>query len=417
MDTIHIQGGVALEGKVRIQGSKNASLPILAATLLTEETTLLSNCPKIADVHGMVSLLRSLGCNVSWEEKGIRISPNGFNCGNMPRDAITSMRSSLCLLGALIGKCGEVLMEYPGGCVIGKRPIDIHLWALEKMGVEFTEEEGKLHALTRDLHGANITLPLPSVGATENIILAAVMAEGETIINGAAEEPEVAALCEYLELCGAQIEGAGTSILRIHGGRRLLGAEYVVPADRIVAGTYMLACIGAGGCVFLENAPVQQLQAMIELARKLGATCETNQHGIVVQASGRPCAVPYIQTKGYPGFPTDLQSQVLAVMSTAEGQCVVEESIFENRFRVVKELRRMGANIEFMDDRRVRVTGVERLHGANVEAQELRGGAALVIAGLIADKETKIVGGKYIYRGYENICRDFRELGARIVGV
>lgn len=417
MNTIHIQGGVALEGKVRIQGSKNASLPILAATLLTEETTLLSNCPKIADVHGMVSLLRSLGCGVSWEEKGIRINPNGFSCGNMPKDAITSMRSSLCLLGALLGRCGEALMEYPGGCVIGKRPIDIHLWALGKMGVEFTEEEGKLHALTKHLHGATIALPLPSVGATENIILAAVMADGDTILNGAATEPEVVALCEYLELCGAHIDGVGTSSLRIHGGRRLLGVEYDVPADRIVAGTYLLACIGTGGCVFLENAPVQQLQATIELARKMGATCELSSNGLVVQASERPCAVPYIQTSGYPGFPTDLQSQALAVLSIAEGQCIVEESIFENRFRVVNELHRMGANIKVLDDRRVRVTGVDRLHGANVEAQELRGGAALVIAGLMADKETEIHGGKYIYRGYENICRDFRELGARIVSV
>lgn len=417
MNTILIKGGVALEGKVRIQGSKNAALPVLAATLLTEETTLLSNCPKIADVYGMVSLLRSLGCSVRWEDKGIRINSDGFSCGNMPGDAITSMRSSLCLLGALIGRCGEVFMEYPGGCVIGERPIDLHIWALEQMGVDFKEETGRLHACARYLHGANLALPLASVGATENIILAAVMADGDTILQGAAREPEVATLCEYLQSCGAQIEGIGTSRLCIHGGRRLCGAEFHIPSDRIVAGTYLLACMGTGGCVLLEDAPVEQMQAVMELADTLGAMCEVSNTGLVVQAPAGISAIPHLRTDNYPGFPTDLQSQALAVLSCMEGQCVVEESIFENRFRVVEELQRMGADIEILDNRRVLVTGVGRLHGANVEAQELRGGAALVIAGLMADKETVIGGGKYIYRGYENICRDFRELGARIVGV
>ncbi len=417
MNKFYIQGGIALEGKVRIQGSKNAALPILAATLLTEETTLLSNCPKIADVHGMVSLLRSLGCIVNWGENGIQINPSGFRCGNMPKDAVTSMRSSLCLLGALIGKCGKVMMEYPGGCVIGERPIDLHINALEKMGVVFAEEKGKLLASSKRLHGARIELPFPSVGATENIILAAVMAEGDTIVKGAATEPEVVALCEYLRLCGAQIAGIGTTRLTICGGRRLFGCEYRVPTDRIVAGTYLLACMGTGGCVFLEDAPVEQLQAAIDMVRQMGGICEVTNRGLVVQASGRPKAVPQIQTSGYPGFPTDLQSQALAVLTMANGQCIVEESIFENRFRVVPELQRMGADIATLDARRVLVTGVDRLYGANVEAQELRGGAALVIAGLMADKETKITGGKYIYRGYENISRDFRELGARIVSV
>lgn len=414
MDSIRIQGGVALQGKVRIQGSKNAALPILAATLLTGDSSLIKNCPRIADVYAMVSLLKGIGCSVNWQENGLCIDASSVNCEELGTEAVTCMRSSLFLLGALIGRCGKISMEHPGGCVIGQRPIDLHLGALRQMGVEFWEEEGRLMAEADKLCGAHIKLSFPSVGATENVVLAAVLAEGETVLEGAALEPEITALCQYLKNCGAEIEGVGTGRLVIRGGRRLYGTDFLVPADRIVAGTYLFGCIGAGGSVFLEDAPWEEMGAVLELAERMGGRLCTSREGIYVQAPGRPRAVGCIETAPYPGFPTDLQSMALAVAALADGESRIKETIFENRFRVVEELHRMGAQIEEQDGSMVLVHGVKSLHGACVEARELRGGAALVVAGLMAQGETTVTGCKYIYRGYENICRDFRELGARV---
>lgn len=417
MDSIHIHGGIALQGQVRIQGSKNAALPVLAATLLTAERSYIRNCPRIADVHAMVSLLRKLGCIVSWREDGLQVDSMQVSLGTMRGEAVKGMRSSLCLLGALLGRCGEAVLEHPGGCVIGERPIDLHLWALEQMGVSFSEEKGMIRGVTEGLHGAHIALPLPSVGATENIILAGVMAEGDTCVTGAAKEPEIAALCRYLQNCGASIEGVGTGRLLIHGGTKLRGVEFMTPPDRIVAGTYLMACIGTGGCVLLEGAPAGEMEAVLKTASRMGASCWVTEEGICVQATGCPRPVERLVTRPYPGFPTDLQSAALAVLAAAEGRSVVEERIFENRFRVAGELNRMGARIEQVDAHMAVVCGAGRLRGAEVEAKELRGGAALVIAGLMAQGETKVTGCPYIYRGYENICKDFRELGARIASV
>ena len=417
MDTIHIRGGVALQGKVCIQGSKNATLPVLAATLLNGEVSYIGNCPRIADVYAMAGLLQSLGCVVNWQENGLTVDSSKVRRGDICSEAVRGMRSSLCLLGAMLGRCNEVVMEYPGGCVIGSRPIDLHITALRQMGVEFSEEGGVLHATADRLHGAEIHMPKPSVGATENIILAAVMAEGDTILDGAAREPEIEALCRYLQLCGAEIDGAGTDRLVIRGGKKLYGADFEVPADRIVAGTYLMACMGTGGSIFLENAPVGELGAVLELAEQMGGKLCSSDSGVYVQGPERTLAVKQIVTAPYPGFPTDLQSLVLAVETIADGETLVEETIFENRFRVVEELRRMGGDIEQLDAFRVRVRGVERLKGAEVTAKELRGGAALVVAGLMADGRTTVSGCPYIYRGYENICRDLRELGARVISV
>ena len=416
MDSICIQGGIALQGKVRIQGSKNASLPVLAATLLVGEGSFIRNCPRIADVHSMASLLKSLGCIVHWQERGIFVDSSNVRKGKMPREAVTGMRSSLCLLGALLGRCGEVNMEYPGGCVIGERPIDLHLSALKQMGVAFSEEKGQLRAVARKLHGACIALPFPSVGATENIILAGVAAQGETILEGAAREPEILTLCKYLRCCGACIEGAGSSRIVIRGGRRLCGTEFKVQADRIVAGTYLFGCIGAGGNVLLEHAPSEEMGAVLETARRMGGHVCVSSEGIYVEAPERPHSLELI-TAPYPGFPTDLQSVVLAVQALGDGCSHIKETIFENRFRIVEELEKMGACIERKDSRSATVRGVKSLHGACVEARELRGGAALVVAGLMAQGESLVRGCSYIYRGYENICRDFRELGARVTSV
>ncbi len=416
MDSIRIQGGMALQGKVRVQGSKNAALPILAATLLVGEESFIGNCPRITDVYSMVSLLKSLGCSVHWQETGIAVDSSQVRRGQMPRDAVRGMRSSLCLLGALIGRCSEVVMEHPGGCVIGERPIDLHLSALGQMGVVFVEEEGSIRAFSDRLHGASISLPFPSVGATENIVLAGVMAEGDTVLEGAALEPEVSTLCRFLEQCGAWIEGIGSDRLVVHGGRRLYGTQFTVPADRIVAGTYLLACIGTGGSVLLEQAPQEEMQSVLETAARMGGRVCTSREGIYVQAPDRPAAIDLV-TAPYPGFPTDLQSVVLAVETKGRGASHIRETIFENRFRIVQELGKMGASVEMDSPRSATVKGVEKLRGAALVAKELRGGAALVAAGLMAEGETLVEGCAYIYRGYENIGRDFRELGARVASV
>ena len=425
MTGIRMQGGMPLQGKVRIQGSKNATLPILAATLLTNEVSYIQNCPRIADVHRFVHLLRELGCMVHWQENGIRIQPgkeNGLPCRRaearrMQGEAITGMRSSLCLLGALLGRCGYVTMEHPGGCVIGERPIDLHIRALEQMGVTFREKEGMLSAQAEELHGAEIVLDFPSVGATENILLAAVKAAGNTRIIGAAREPEITTLCEFLTACGAVVEGKGSSELLIRGGSTLHGTQFTIPADRIVAGTYLFACIGCGGSVLLTEAPWEQLEAVTRVAEKMEAQCIVSEEGLFVQAPGRPKAVSCLKTGPYPEFPTDLQSAAMTVLTKADGISCIEETIFENRFRIAEPLRQMGAQICMKDGRHVRMTGVETLRGNTMEACELRGGAALVAAGLMAEGVSLVTGQHFIERGYENICRDFRELGARIISV
>ncbi len=416
MNSIHIQGGVALQGKVRIQGSKNAALPILAATLLTEEKSYIRNCPKISDVHSMLELLRCLGCGIQWQRDGVLIDSSRVCCGELRTEAVTGMRSSMFLLGALLGRCNEIEMEYPGGCVIGKRPIDMHIAALRKLGVEFKEQGGKLKGFAGKLQGAVISLPYPSVGVTENVILAGVMAEGKTYLQGAATEPEIEALCHYLCCCGAHIEGIGTDRLTIHGGRKLYGTEFAVPADRIVAGTYLFAGIGTGGNVLLEQAPVKEMTATLRVAEQMGAKVFAGEEGIYVQAPDRPKAVDII-TAPYPEFPTDLQSVALAITTVGAGESHITETIFEDRFRIVSELQRMGAHIAMRDSRHVTVLGVNTLCGTTVEAMELRGGAALMVAGLMAENDTYVKGYSYIYRGYENICRDFRELGARVTSV
>ena len=267
------------------------------------------------------------------------------------------------------------------------------------------------------MHGAEITLEFPSVGATENILLAAVKADGDTRILGAAREPEVTALCEFLTACGAQIEGIGGSELLVHGDRPLHSTRYTVPSDRIVAGTYLFACIGCGGSVLLTEAPWEQMEAVTFVAEKMGAQCITSEEGLFVQCSKRPQAIPYLRTGPYPGFPTDLQSVAMAVLTKAEGCSCIEENIFENRFRIAEPLKGMGAEIVLKDGRHAVITGVEHLRGSRMEACELRGGAALVLAGLAAEGESFVTGQHFIERGYENICRDLRELGARIISV
>ena len=417
MDSIKINGNVALRGTVKIQGSKNAALPVLAATILVNDISYIYNCPRISDVYCMINLLKSIGASVNWIDEGLYVDSRDVCEKKMPSEAIRGMRSSIFLLGALLGRCGRVCMEYPGGCLIGERPIDIHIDALKRMGVCFEQEGDILTAWTENLHGAEITLRMPSVGATENIILAAVTAEGDTTISNAAKEPEVVALCEYLSACGAHIDGVGSSDIKIKGSRRLYGVDYKIPTDRIVAGTYLFATVGTMGSVFLQDAPVEHMQAVFDTATRMGAQYEVSDNGVYVQMDEIPKAIPSLMTESYPGFPTDLQSVALVVLSKANGISYIDERIFENRFRILEPLLDMGAKLYKINDRCVKVEGVENLYGTNISAKELRGGAALTVAGLMAFGETIISDVHFIDRGYENICHDFRELGARITRV
>jgi UDP-N-acetylglucosamine 1-carboxyvinyltransferase len=317
------------------------------------------------------------------------------------------------LLGALLARMGSVKMDYPGGCVIGARPIDLHLQSLRRMGVVVEENETGFSAHAERLHGAVHRLPFSSVGVTENLILAAVLAEGITVIEPAAREPEIVTLCGFLTEAGAKIEGIGSDRLVINGVEKLHPTRFTIPADRIVAGTYLAACMCAGGRVFLQHAPWEQMESVLSCAEQMGAELNRDRDGLLVKMDQRPIPKDRLTTGCYPAFPTDLQSLFMVVMVLADGQGCIEETVFENRFRIVPELCRMGAAIE-INGNRAYVTGAGSLHGAIVQAQELRGGAALVAAALAAEGTSIVTNRHYIDRGYEDIVMSFRELGADI---
>lgn len=412
MDAIQIYGGNCLKGDIRIQGSKNAVLPVLAASILINGTCEIENCPIISDVHHMLRLLKSLCCVIEQNNHTLIIDSQPLSCCDMPSDSVGVMRSSIMLLGALLARVGRVSMQYPGGCVIGQRPIDLHLQALRKMGVVIEEREDGFFAETKGLIGAVHSLPFVSVGATENIILAAVLAKGDTVIENAAREPEICALCDFLNRAGAKIEGAGSSKILIHGVKKLHEVHYRVPADRIVAGTYLSACLCSGGEIFLKEAPYTQMEAVIDAASHMGADIVRSADGIKVRCLKRRKAIPELCTEIYPGFPTDLQSAFLTAMTLAEGKSVIKEEIFENRFRIIPELQKMGAKIT-CDGHTAIVEGCEKLNGAVLYANELRGGASLVLAGSAADGKTIVYNRHFIERGYEDICADLSSLGVR----
>ena len=415
MKQIFIRGGVPLTGQVRIQGSKNAALPVLAATLLAEGEHEIKNCPKIADVYYMLDLLRTQGAVTYWKGRNLYINTRHLTPGPLEEKKEGTMRSSIFLLGAMLGRFGEVDLEYPGGCVIGDRPVNWHITHLNKMGVFFCDSSERISAKVTELIGCEHILPFPSVGVTENLIMAAVLAKGTTVIKGAAMEPEIVTLCDFLNEAGADISGAGKTEIVIRGVKTLHDGRITLPGDRIVAGTYALACMITGGSVLLEDSPTSQMTRLIPLLHAMGGHTLLAEEGLYLHCRERMSAIPYTATEVYPGFPTDLQSPLMAALCTAKGESVIEERIFGNRFRIAPELRKMGADITIREHTAY-IRGVERLRGATLAAEELRGGAALVIAGLGAGGETYIEHCGHIYRGYENICRDLSELGARIYG-
>ncbi len=414
MSQLLIRGGRPLEGEVSIQGSKNSVLPILAATLLIRGQVELERCPRLRDVEASIRILRSLGCEARWEGDRLMVDASVLGDWSISDSLMREMRSSVVFLGAILARCGKALCSMPGGCELGPRPIDLHLAGLRALGAEIVEDGGVLRCEAPHLRGREIVLATPSVGATENLMLAGCGAEGETVISNAAREPEIVDLQEFLNACGAEVRGAGTGTVRIAGGKALHGGTYPVMPDRIVAATYLCAAASAGGEVFLRDARSADLSAVTAVLEECGCAVTSDNAGIRCVSRGRIRAASPIRTAPYPGFPTDAQAVLMAALLRANGTTIFEENLFENRYRHVEELVRMGADIR-VSGRVAVVTGVERLHGAAVECTDLRGGAALCVAALAAEGETRVGNLRHIDRGYEDLRRDLGNLGAEIV--
>ncbi len=413
MNSIKISGGIPLSGEVTVQGSKNAALPMIAASVLCKDVTILHNCPHIVDVYNMVAILQTIGCKVVWEQNSLIIDSTYVNSYEIPMDLADKMRSSILMSGALLGRLKHAVIPYPGGCVIGERPIDLHLEAFKQMNIGIFEGTNGITANTLQIMGNTIHLPTPSVGATENIMLAGVCALGTTIIENAAREPEVIELGKLLNKMGGEIRGAGTNSIMIIGAKKLHGAQIDIVSDRIAAGTYILAAMGTRGKIILENAPVNHLDALFTVLNEIGGKYMYVDNHLMIDGTEAVHGVNNVTTSVYPGFPTDLQSQLLSVLTVSHGVSTVYENIFEARFKTVEWLQTMGANI-IVDNNKAIVTGVDKLCGNHVRAEELRGGAALIIAGLIAENSTIISNAYYIERGYQDICKDLVMLGADI---
>ncbi|MCI8398286.1 MAG: UDP-N-acetylglucosamine 1-carboxyvinyltransferase [Oscillibacter sp.] len=413
MTQLLIKGGGRLKGEVTVQGAKNSVLPILAATLLTKDEVELRACPRLRDVDASIRILRGLGCGARWEGDSLIVSTSGLNAWGISDILMREMRSSAIFLGAILARCGEAELSYPGGCELGPRPIDLHLSGLRDLGAEIRESGGVLHCKAPRMEGREVVLGIPSVGATENLMLAACGASGVTSISNAAREPEIVDLQNFLQACGARVSGAGTSTITIEGKAPLHGCAYTVMPDRIVAATYLCACAAAGGEVFLRGARETHLSTVTAVLREAGCTVSPDGAGIACACRERLNAVRPVRTAPYPGFPTDAQAVLMAALLRSRGATVFEENIFENRYRHVDELTRMGAGIR-VSGRTAVVTGVEALHGAPVYCTDLRGGAALCVAALAAEGTTQVRETGHIDRGYEDIARDLGALGADI---
>jgi len=412
MKQIIIQGGERLCGTVHVHCAKNALLPILAAVVLADSPVLLQGCPPLRDVNTMLEILKHLGCEVEWQGEDIYIDPSSVNRYDMPDSMAKVLRSSIFMLGSIVGRMGKASLCYPGGCEIGIRPIDLHLKGLRSLGVEVKEEFGHINCTGKPLIGNEVYLDYPSVGATENVMMAAAMADGATVINNAAKEPEIIDLQNFMNTMGARISGGGSSTIMIHGVNALHGCTYRAIPDRIVAGTYLLAAAITGGDVTIPNVCIEHIKVLMNKLTESGCSivCED---GLKIQAPPRLTSVHMIETLPYPGFPTDMQSQMMALQSVSEGTCVLIENVFENRFKLAGELNKMGANIA-IKDRMAIIRGVERLYGSDVLSHDLRGGAALVLAGLRADGVTRITDHDFISRGYYDFENQLIKLGAKL---
>lgn len=423
MDKIRIHGGRPLSGKVRIGGAKNAALPLMAASLLTDETLTLSNVPHLADITTMANLLNQHGVDVGLDGAAadgghdgrvMALTARDIVNTTAPYDLVRKMRASVLVLGPLVTREGLAEVSLPGGCAIGTRPVDLHLKGLEALGAEIEVEAGYIRATARNgLRGGRIVFPQVSVGATENLLLAATLAEGETVLENAAREPEIGDLVRCLQAMGARIDGIDTETLRVTGVERLHGAAHAIMPDRIEAGTYAMAAAITGGTLDLDGARIGHIEAAVEVLRQAGVTIEQRNGGVFVSRANHGLVGVDAQTDPYPGFPTDLQAQMMALMTVAEGAAMITETIFENRFMHVPELQRMGANINLHGGSAM-VRGVDHLTGAPVMASDLRASASLVIAGLAARGKTEVRRVYHLDRGYERMEEKLAAVGADI---
>ena len=415
MEKLIVRGGKALEGTVKVSGAKNAVLPIIAASILGKTPSRLDEIPALEDVRTICAVLECLGLKINAETPGIlTIDSSEIISCEAPYELVSSMRASFLVMGSLLARKGRARISQPGGCAIGTRPIDIHLKGFEALGVKIESGHGYIEASAPNgLVGTTIYLDFPSVGATENLMMAASMAEGITVIENAAQEPEIVDLANYLNVMGAKVRGAGTNVVTISGVKELHGAEHTVIPDRIEAGTYMVAAAMTGGNVRVENVLTEHLKPLIAKLKEAGAEILEDIGGVRVIGPEKLNAIT-IKTMPYPGFPTDMQAQMTALMAIAEGQSLVTETVFENRFMHVEELIRMGADIH-TEGRSATIKGVDKLMGCQVRATDLRAGAAMILAGLVAEGTTEIGDIYHIDRGYENITEKLCGLGAQIV--
>ncbi|WP_101925948.1 MULTISPECIES: UDP-N-acetylglucosamine 1-carboxyvinyltransferase [Luteimonas] len=415
MDKIIVSGSPPLQGEVRISGAKNAVLPILCATLLADGPVEVANVPHLHDVLTTTKLLAGLGAKVEHDVDGSRVTvdPRSVDSHVAPYELVRTMRASVLVLGPLLAKFGAAEVSLPGGCAIGSRPVDLHIKALEALGAEITVEHGFIRARADRLRGGHVVFEMVSVGATENVLMAATLADGVTVIDNAAREPEIVDLAECLVAMGADIRGAGTSRIEVRGVPRLQGARHAVVADRIEAGTFLVAAAMTGGRVTATRARPDTMDAVLDKLREAGADIHIDGDRVTVDMQGRRPRAVDITTTPHPGFPTDMQAQFMALNCIADGVGVIDETIFENRFMHVNELMRLGADIH-IEGPRAAVTGVARLSGAPVMATDLRASASLILAGLVAEGETTIDRIYHLDRGYEHIERKLSALGARI---
>jgi UDP-N-acetylglucosamine 1-carboxyvinyltransferase len=413
MQSMVIHGEQRLAGSVRISGAKNAALPIYAATLLGSGSWGLTNVPGVADVFTMAKLLTHLGAKVDAQEDRVSISLDEIASCRAPYELVKTMRASVLVLGPLLARCGEAVVALPGGCAIGARPINLHLAALERMGAKITIEHGNVHAsVSGRLRGARIYFDAPTVTGTENLMMAACLADGTTVVENAAREPEIADLSRFLLKCGARINGAGTDVITIEGVAALHGAEHEIVPDRIEAGTYLIAGAITRGDVLIERCRPGHMEALLVKLSEAGAELTVEKESIRVRAPQRLHCVD-LKTVPYPGFATDMQAQMMALMAVAKGPSMIVETVFESRFIHVPELQRMGADIRIEGNHAV-VTGIERLSGAPVMASDLRASACLILAGLAAEGETRVARVYHLDRGYDRLDAKLAALGARI---
>ena len=413
MDEIHVIGGKCLHGNITVQGSKNTVLPLMAGALLYRGINVLKACPRITDVFYMEEILRALGAETWWEDHDLYLDCTHADGSHVPEIYSGRMRSSIILLGPILARNQQAEIGYPGGCVIGKRPVDLHLYVLRRFGAEIKEEEKKITVSCKKLCGTEIVFSKRSVGATEQAILCATLSKGTTTLRNCAREPEIVWLCRFLNAMGAKIEGAGEDCICIEGTEKLCGTKMQIPADRIVTGTYLCAAAATRGHIVIENAPEGELDTFLQVYRKMGGQYEWNSGKLIADGRQVRFSVPMTETSVYPGFPTDLQSPLMAVLASVRGVSCIRESVFEDRFKIAEELSRMGAKIR-VQGQKAWIRGAPFLRGRYLKAEELRGGAALVIAALAAEGESIVEGYSFIRRGYEDIVQDISALGGKI---